>query len=170
MKNLFGEEIEEPISEEEIWEKKDKSIPFFDDIKLMFSNAKAFSEKTLYEKSKNMFMINRTFAIKYPEIASAFNRLGISQGNVVQAWCNLLSPIYKVQPKWIWSTMSDLKKRKKKVEKKKPKFSDDAVSFYCKTNMMSRRDFDKKYEMFPEETEEEMKDYENFVNAGFEKK
>lgn len=169
MKNLFGEEIVEESKEDEFDVKK-KAIPFFDDIKLMFSNPSEFSKKTNYEKSKNFFMINRTFAIKHPEIADAFNKMGIDNGSVVQCWCNLLSPIYKVQPRWIWQTMNDVKKRKKKEETKKPKFSDDAVSMYCKMNMMSRRDFDMMYKMFPEETNEEMVDYENYVNASFEKK
>lgn len=163
MINLLGEEIEEEVEKEEDWTGKSKAVPFFDDIKLMFSNKNAFSEKSNYEKGRNMFMINRMFAIKHPLIADAFNKNGINAGNVVQSWCNILTPIYKSQPQWIWTTLNSLKKMKKTETVKKLMFSEEAIELYCKQNMVSRRDFDTWVEMFPKEAKAEMKDYENFV-------
>lgn len=160
MKNLFGEEIEKET--EEVEEKKKKEGPF-DLMKLMFTKKAEFEKVPVHEKEKQFFMLQRFFAIKQPQISEAFNVLKINGGRVVECWGRMLGNIYNVQPPWILSTLSAMK-GKKKIEAKKKQFSEEAIEMFCKKNMMSRRDYETMVEFCPEKVQEEVGEYELFLN------
>lgn len=110
----------------------------FDFIKIMFTKPKEYKAIKQHNKKRHSFMINRFFAIKYPENANAFNLNGISGGHVVDAW-SLLARRFTSVPGWIYTKTSKAKKAESTKEKYIP--TDKAVEIYMAKYEIGNREF-----------------------------
>lgn len=165
-KSLFGEQVkpEEP-------EKKMKTSQpgLFDYVNMIFQNPQKFSNLMPYEKGKNMFMLNRFFAINYPIQAQMLNHVKINGAEACQYWCDTLSRIYNRTPGWIYSTLKGTKKAKQ--EKKKELVVDETtISEYCKRTMRARKDIEDAMKFFPEDMTQELVEFEQMLKGSTLKK
>lgn len=146
---------------------KQKS-PLFDQLNLLFGNPNKFSEQTTYEKSKNFFMMNRFFAIKYPMQANYMNHIKINTGEVVQVWCDMLSKTNNRTPGWIWGGLKGVKK-KKEEKKKELEINEETIKFYCSKTMNARKDVDKAIKIIGDPFIKELLQIQNILEQKIEK-
>ena len=73
-------------------------VDFFKFKELLYTKNSDFAKLTAKQKYDNAFMMNRNIAIAYPQIAQAFNKLGMDSAMVMNAYhCELSS---NQQPRW----------------------------------------------------------------------
>lgn len=156
-KNLLGEPIEKTVDNKE--KLKTSNPGLFDYMNMLFQRPQEFTKLSPYDKGKNFFMMQRFFAIKHPIQAHAFNHLNINGSEACQYWCDSLSKMYTKTPGWIFNTLKETKKEKT-AKKKELDVEEETVNEYCKRLMYSRKDIQDLYEFFPEETQNELKQFE----------
>lgn len=145
------EDIKEP--------KPKKGSPLFDSLKLMFKNPVKFKDLSNYEKTKNGFMMNRFFSIKYPIQAQMMNRMYINGGESVQYWGSMLSKLYTDVPTWIWTTLKQIKTKKSEIKNKLP-VKEETLNFYCQKMQISRKDLDYAIDVLGDKFIKELKQIE----------
>jgi hypothetical protein len=131
-------------------------MKLFDAINMMFSKTKDFRDQTVFEKSKNYFMINRFMAIKYPAQAMELSSLNINGGHVIDIWAALIGSQYSRTPNWMYA------KTKKGKADPKSKFnpSVELIQKYCEIHQCSQRDFDTAHKFLGKSFEDEVKEFE----------
>jgi len=139
-----------------------KSLSLFDYIKLLFQKPKEFTKLRSYEKSKNFFMMNRFFSIRYPIQAHMLNNIKINTAEATQYWCDSLSKIYSNTPGWIFNTLKQIKKSKK-IKKSKFNIKETTVKYYCEINQCSRKDFDEVLKKFNDKFIKELEELEKII-------
>ena len=77
-------------------------MELFELVKIMFTDSTRYSTLKNSDKSKNFFMINRFFAIKFPMTANSLNRIGMNSWAVIDLWQLVASRFSKV-PGWIYT-------------------------------------------------------------------
>ena len=111
-------------------------MQLFDLVRTMFQNPKGYAEIKNVDKAKNMFMINRFFAIKFPTTAHALNRNGINPWAVVDLW-QIVAKRFNRVPGWIWT------KAKKTAKDKKAWTPDPELALlWMRTHDLGQRDLD----------------------------
>ena len=111
-------------------------MQLFDLIKTMFQSPSKYSEISSLIKKRNFFMINRRMSIQFPIQASAFNKMKISSGHVVDLWQTIAAKQGSV-PKWMY-----LKTKSGKSATSGYKPSDETLSMYLKINKIGIRDYE----------------------------
>lgn len=111
-------------------------MQLFDLVKVMFTNPKGYAELKNSDKAKNMFMINRFFAIKFPTTAHALNRNGINPWAVVDLW-QLVAKRFGRVPGWIWTKTS-----KTSTDKKAWKPDPDLANMWMKIHKLGPKDLE----------------------------
>lgn len=108
----------------------------FDFVKIMFTRPELYKKIKQTNKKRHHFMINRFFAIKYPQNAQLFNINNISGGNVVECW-SMVAARFKSVPGWIYT------KTKRTTKNKKEEYIPDpfAVQLYMEKNEIGAREF-----------------------------
>lgn len=111
----------------------------FDFIKLMFERPKEYKAIKQHNKKRHFFMINRFFAIKFPDNANAFNLNGIEGSHVVDSW-QMVAQRFKGVPGWIYTKT----KKSAPTAKTKDQYipSEDAVKLYMEKNEIGKREFE----------------------------
>ena len=110
----------------------------FDFIKIMFTKSNQYSSIKQHNKKRHHFMVNRFFAIKYPENAQMFNYNGINGGQVVDMW-SMVAKRFTSVPGWIYTKT---KKSKKSATKKSEYIpSDAAIEVYMRRYDIGNREF-----------------------------
>jgi hypothetical protein len=109
-------------------------MQLFDYIKVLFGKDKDWDKVSNYDKSRNSFMCNRFFSIKFPIQANLFNMLKTDPVGQAEAWRIVASKFNKV-PGFIYTKV-------KKQPKEKEWIPDpSAVELYMKFNEIGRREF-----------------------------
>lgn len=157
---LTGKKIVEQKSE--VKEKKKAKSLLFDHLHLMFKNKKAFDKLTNYDKAKDMFLMNRFFAIKFPVQAQLLNRMHINAAHVVQYWGNVMSAQYSEVPGWIWVGLKGVKA--KKVSKKKALIvKETTMEYYCSKMQIGRKELDYAISELGDEFKQELLEIEKIL-------
>ena len=130
----------------------------FDTLNALFTNKEYINNLTKETIRQNIFMINRRIAIKYPLQVQVFNNSKVNPTDVLKFWSDFL---YTGQrpPGWIY-TAGAVKSQAKKDAKKE--VSSTLIKQYCNYYHYSIKDVESALKFFPEETIEELKEFENF--------
>lgn len=118
----------------------------FDFIKIMFDKPKEYKAIKQHTKKRHFFMINRFFAIKFPENAQMFNRTGIDGASVVDAWW-MVAQRFKGVPMWIYTKTKKTAVTKSTSKKQEYIPSEEAIAFFMQKNEIGKREF-KELELF----------------------
>lgn len=118
----------------------------FDFVKIMFTKRDQFDKIKNHNKKRHHFMINRFFAIKFPNNSNLFNLNGINGAAVVESW-SLVAMRFKSVPGW-WYTKT---KKAKTTIKDKYSPSEQATQIYMHKNEIGTREF-KELELFAKES------------------
>ena len=108
----------------------------FDFVKIMFTKPADYKKIKQHTKKRHHFMINRFFAIKYPNNAQMFNINGIEGANVVDSW-SMVASRFKSVPTWFYTKTK--KADKPELDKYIPK--EEAVEIFMTKNEIGRREF-----------------------------
>ena len=148
--DLFKDDFRmEPIKQEE------KKNILFEILDAIFTN-KAYIEALTNEAAKqNLFMVNRRLAIKYPLHAQEFNKNGMSPKGVLLAWSTFLYS--GSTPRWLY-TPGAAKTKTAKTDT----ISDSVVKKFVTYYDLSMRDMKSCMQLFPEESEKELKAFVKF--------
>lgn len=94
-------------------------------IKNIFSSDdKVWKTVGKFDKSKNIFMVNRIMSIQFPIQANQFNKLKVVSPPVVDWWRDNLSHRYSKPPTWIYTKTKKLEKQKPDSVKELPDIED----------------------------------------------
>lgn len=147
-------------NDEEI--KKPKAIGPFDIIKMMFTDKESFDKLSNLILSKNFFMINRIFAIKFPLQAQCFNMMGVDQANVIRSWqqFGVRQCGYGKVPSFVFT-----KTAKSKETASVDELSKDLKNAYCNHYRISMKDLNDMLYFYHDSTVEHVKEFEEIVNA-----
>jgi hypothetical protein len=172
--NLVDNKIIDPEAEQKesaSESMKAKKISHFDIIDAIFSpDVTIFQNFTDAALKQNFFMLNRTFSIKYPEQAAAFNMSCTNGADATRVWNMFMRAKEKVgkKPSFVYTkgagktaaaallAMGDLDKK--------------TVDEYCRHYNLSQRDFKDMIQFWPEQTVADVKAFEmkhNSSNNGF---
>jgi len=134
----------------------------FDFIKIMFERPKEWKAVKQHTKKRHTFMINRFFAIKFPENANMFNRNGIDGSSVIDSWY-LVAQRFKGVPSWIYTKT----KKAPAVAKSKDQYipSDEAVRVYLDRNQIGKREFKELQQFAPDQLNADLKMIENSMKV-----
>lgn len=110
-------------------------MQLFDYIKVLFGKDEDWDNVSNYDKSRNSFMCNRFFSIRFPSQANLFNTLKTDSVGQAEAWRMVASKFNKV-PGFIYTKIK--KQSNEKVWKPDPKI----VEVYMKLNEIGKREFD----------------------------
>jgi hypothetical protein len=119
-------------------------MELFDLVKTMFTDSKKYSTIKNSDKSKNFFMVNRFFAIKFPSTANSLNRVGINSWAIVDLWQTVASRFTKV-PGWIFT------KTKKTASDKLWKPNMEVAEIWMRRNEVGLRELNEMIRLHPEE-------------------
>ena len=134
----------------------------FDFIKIMFTKHADYKKIKQHNKKKHFFMVNRFFAIKYPENANAFNVNGINGGHVVDAWSLLARRFTKV-PMWIYTKTKKAKKSTSKKNEYIP--TDRAIELYMSKYEIGNREFNEMQKFAPDALNQELQSIEKSIQV-----
>ena len=132
-------------------------MELFELTKAMFGDTNNYSEATKGDKRKNFFMVQRRMAIQHPMQANALNGLKINQEEAMDVWYKFLRKKYNKTPFWMFT--KGLKKAKEAKEKK-INIPTQIVESYAKRNKMDLKSVWEALNMFPEEMQKELKEFE----------
>jgi len=133
-------------------------MKLFDLVKVMFTDPKKFRTIKNSDKAKNMFMINRFFAIKYPTTAQSLNKNGINPWAVIELWQIVASKNRKV-PYWIYT------KTKKSANKNSAWKPDPEISkLWMMRNNLSNNDFSSMLKLNPKGLKEAIDNFSKRVS------
>ena len=110
-----------------------------------------------YERGKFYFILQRRFAINFPEMALMLSLPGINAGQVIKFWQVFITQ--QIPHKVGWSHWLKMKgaKASAATPSKKYKPSKDLVYEYCKFNDCTVKDIDEAMRLFPTELTKEFK-------------
>lgn len=172
--DLVDNKIIDPEAEEEdsaSESMKTKKISHFDIINAIFNpDVTVFNNFTDAALKQNFFMLNRTFSIKYPEQAAAFNMSCTNGADATRVWNMFMRAKEGVsrKPSFIYTkgagktvaasllALGDLNK--------------NTVDDYCRHYHLSQRDFKDMIQFWPEQTVADVKSFEakhNSTTNGF---
>ena len=134
----------------------------FDFIKIMFTKHADYKKIKQHNKKKHFFMVNRFFAIKYPENANAFNVNGINGGHVVDAW-SLLARRFTRVPMWIYTKTKKAKKSASKKNEYIP--TDRAIELYMSKYEIGKREFNEMQKFAPDALNQELQSIEKSIQV-----
>jgi len=134
----------------------------FDFIKIMFERPKEWKLIKQHTKKRHTFMINRFFAIKFPDNANLFNLNGIEGANVIDSWY-LVAQRFKGVPSWIYTKTK--KSKKETVTKEKYIPSDDAIRVYLERNQIGKREFKELQAFAPDQLNADLQMIENSMRV-----
>ncbi len=117
-------------------------MQLFDYIKVLFGKDKDWDKVSNYDKSRNSFMCNRFFSIKFPIQANLFNALKTDSIGQADAWRIVASKYNKV-PGFIYTKVKKQPKEKEWVP------DPNAVELYMKLNEIGRREFNEAIQYNP---------------------
>lgn len=155
---ITGEEIiqKEDDSKTLKEEMKVKKLGPFDIINYMFTNKPIFDRMSDTLLKQHFFMINRTFAIKYPLQAAMFNKMGINEAEVIRFWQYFLTAPskegYGRVPQFVYT------KRPKIVDP--DNLDEETVVNYCKRYNLSKKDFKDMLYFYHDFTVKDVKEFE----------
>lgn len=134
----------------------------FDFIKIMFTKPNDYRAIKQHNKKRHTFMINRFFAIKFPENANMFNVNGIDGASVVDSW-HMVAQRFKGVPTWIYTKT----KKSTQVAKTKDEYipSEEAVRIYMEKNEMGKREFEELKRFAPEALYSDLQKIENSIKV-----
>lgn len=134
----------------------------FDFIKIMFTKHSQYTKIKQHNKKRHFFMINRFFAIKYPENAQAFNINGIDGSYAVDAW-SLLARRFTTVPGWIYTKT----KKSPKATASKNEYipTDRAVEVYMTKYEIGQREFKEMQKFAPRELNAELQAIEKSIQV-----
>lgn len=107
-------------------------------------------------------MINRFFAIKFPDNANMFNLNGIEGSNVIDSWY-MVAQRFKGVPAWIYTKT----KKAPAVAKAKDQYipSDDAIRVYMERNEIGKREFKELQQFAAEKLNADLQMIENSMKV-----
>ena len=127
----------------------------FDIINLMFDDYRKFKELKNNDKKKNMFMINRRFAINFPTIAQKFNHIHSPGGKIVDNWGKIAQK-YSSKPKWMF-----LKSNKKKSDKEeKLDIDEEVINTFLEKKELTHEQLDRAFKFEPEKVRDMLEEFE----------
>ena len=134
----------------------------FDFIKIMFTKPKDYKAIKQHNKKRHTFMINRFFAIKFPENANMFNVNGIDGSSVVDSW-HMVAQRFQGVPSWIYTKT----KKAAPVAKTKEQYipSDEAVKVFMDKNEIGKREFEELKNFAPDQLYADLKMIENSIKV-----
>lgn len=142
--------------ETKITEEKVAKVELFDFIREMYKDESFFIKKTLRERGKFYFMINRFMSMIKPGLAEKFSRIGINNGAVVSYWFYLTRGKFKGIPEFMYTST------KSKATAKDDILSDidpEIISLYCRTNEIDMKTFLECKEKYPQDLRDELEQY-----------
>lgn len=160
--NVFFNAAEEKKKEEnELKKYQIKKLSPFDVINMMYLNPSGFAQIKDELLEEYYFIINRRFAIMYPQQAAMMSRLKINQVAAVKFWANFARAMNRGRPgvpQWINT------KGAKAMKDSRPKVSIDAfdeeiISKYMNAYDLSARDLKDMLHFFNEETIADIEKY-----------
>lgn len=122
-------------------------MKLFDYIKIIFGNDENWDKVSNYDKSRNSFMSNRFFAIKFPLQANLFNTLKTDPIGQQESWRMVASKFNKV-PGFIYTKV---KSAPKEAQWKPDPY---AVEMYMKFNEIGNREFSEALKYDPDKIKE----------------
>jgi len=134
----------------------------FDFIKIMFTKPKQYKAILQHNKKRHFFMINRFFAIKYPDNANAFNINGIDGSYVVDAW-SILARRFTSVPGWIYTKTKKMPKAAINKNQYIPK--DETIEVYLKKYEIGRREFNEMQKFAPDALNTELQVIEKSIQV-----
>jgi hypothetical protein len=134
----------------------------FDFVKILFTKPNDYKKIKQHNKKRHQFMINRFFAIKYPENANAFNLNGINGAQVVEAW-SLVARRFTNVPTWIYTKTKKAKKDPKKTKEYIP--SDKALEVYMQRYDIGKREIEEMKRFAPNEFKSELQNIEKSIEV-----
>lgn len=134
----------------------------FDFIKIMFTKHSQYNKIKQHNKKRHFFMINRFFAIKYPENANAFNINGIDGSYAVDAW-SMLARRFTTVPGWIYTKT----KKSTKAANSKNEYIpiEKAVEVYMSKYEIGQREFKEMQKFAPAELNAELQAIEKSIQV-----
>lgn len=124
-----------------------------------FWNEKEYETYSNYERNKNYYILQRRFAINFPEFACVLSRVGINGGEVVNFWKRFITMQLSEPPDWThWLKTKAGSSKESTTKTYKP--SEELVKQYCELNGCSRKTYDEAMRMFPDELQDELKSLE----------
>lgn len=139
-----------------------KTISPFDIIDMMFKDYESFNDLPKNVLEKNFFIINRTFAIKYPQQAAVFNKLNINTAATIKFWAMFLvnKEGYGKLPYFVFTKGN----KKTTVSKNKDNIDKDLIKQYCIRFHITLKDYETLKSMFNEELINDVKRYEKLIS------
>jgi len=135
-------------------------VEFFDFIKIIFTSPAQYSEISKGDKQKHYFLLNRRFAIQFPEQANALQNLKINQAAVIDFWQVFLRRYYKTIPGWMYTKGV---KKAQDVKEKKLTVSDSLITEYCKYTGIDHKSVKDALFFYPQDMIKELKQFENIL-------
>ena len=153
--NSVSELFANEFQMEQVKPEEKKNI-LFEILNAIFTN-KAYIDSLTNETAKqNIFMVNRRIAIKYPIHAQEFNKSGMDPKSVLIAWSTFL--YCGSTPKWLYTPGAT----KTKTVKESSGISESVMKKYAAYYDLSMKDMKSCMQLFPEETEKELKAFMKF--------
>lgn len=134
----------------------------FDFVKIMFTKPKQYEQIKQHNKKRHHFMINRFFAIKYPENAQMFNYNGINGGQVVDMW-SMVAKRFTSVPGWIYTKTKKAKKAAVAKEEYIP--TDEAVRVYMEKYDIGKRELEEMKKFAPAALYNELKSIDKSIQV-----
>ena len=134
----------------------------FDFIKILFTKPADYKKIKQHNKKRHHFMINRFFAIKYPENAQMFNQNGINGAQVVEAW-SLVARRFTSVPTWIYTKTKKVKSAPTKKNQYIP--TDAAVEVYMHRYDIGKREFEEMKKFAPTALQNELQSIDKSIQV-----
>lgn len=134
----------------------------FDFVKILFTKPNDYKKIKQHNKKRHHFMINRFFAIKYPENAQAFNVNGIDGASVIDAWA-LVARRFTSVPAWIYTKTKKAKKTTSTSKEYIP--SDKALEVYMQRYDIGKREIEEMKRFAPKEFKAELQSIEKSIEV-----
>lgn len=129
----------------------------FELIRLMIDAPRDWHRISNAVKSKNFFITQRRMAINFPLQANMLQGLRVVPHTVMDFWQDFLSKQYKKIPGWMYAKGV---KQNEKQKERKIKVSKETITRYCKLHNIERKTVDDALEFFPDEMENELKEFD----------
>lgn len=141
-----------------------KNLTLWDLFKIIFTDKERLSKVSDITLKRNYFMVNRTFAIKFPLQAAYFSLTGINEAEVVREWQNFIiqKNMFGRVPQWVYTKGS--KKSSEKKESKK-EFPNSLLIEYSLHYRIGMKDIKDALEFYHDDMVKELKRFETLMKA-----
>ena len=141
-----------------------KNLTLWDLFKIIFTDKERLSKVSDITLKRNYFMVNRTFAIKFPLQAAYFSLTGINEAEVVREWQNFIiqKNMFGRVPQWVYTKGS--KKSSEKKESKK-EFPNSLLIEYSLHYSIGMKDIKDALEFYHDDMVKELKRFETLMKA-----